>query len=131
MKISVIIVDKEAEKFRKIIVKKIKKLEKLIHKNGLIEVYLVAGKRMRMLNKKFMKKDKDTNVLTFVSPKDFPDKCLGEIYLNPVYIQKNNQDLALMLAHGVLHILGYNHKTKNDRIKMEKKEAELLFKIKN
>lgn len=129
MKLELIILDKSVKKFGKEAKRITRRLAAVLRKKGVIEVYLIGSRKMRLLNKKFMKKDKDTNVLSFVSPKDFPDKSLGEIYLNPVYIQQNNQNLALMLVHGVLHILGYNHKIKNDRIKMEKKEAELLLKI--
>jgi len=129
MEIKVIAVDKGAEKFRPLIAGKSKKLCRLIRKNGVVEVYLIAGNRMRMLNRKFRGKNKDTNVLSFVGPKNFPDKTLGEVYLNPIFIRKNKQDLDLMLAHGVLHILGYDHTRKSDKIKMEAKEDEFLSKI--
>ncbi len=84
-----------------------------------LEVYLVG--------KEFMYK----NVLAFPAPKGFlrPDiksKPLGEIYLNPQYIKENGEDLAFMLIHGFLHLLGYDHKKNNDRIRMEKREKELL-----
>ena len=102
----------------------------LLRKKGVIEVYLAGGKRMRKLNKKFLKKDRDTNVISLVSPDNFPDLILGEVYLNPLFIEKNGQDLDLMLAHGVLHILGYDHEKKNDRLKMEAKENLFLSKLK-
>lgn len=131
MKIEVIIVDKKTAKFKPFIVKKSAKLCGLIRKNGVVEVYLVAGNRMRALNKKFRGKNKDTNVLSFVTPEDFIGGPLGEVYLNPIFIKKNRQDLDLMLVHGVLHILGYDHIKKSDKIKMEAKEDELLSLISN
>ena len=87
--------------------------------NAYFEVYLV--------DKKFMNK----NVLAFPAPHFFsrPDikqKNLGEIYLNPDYIKKNSESLAYMLVHGFLHLLGYDHKKKSDRLIMEHKEARLL-----
>lgn len=129
MKIEVIILDKQTAKFKPFIVKQSAKLCKLIRKNGFIEVYLAAGNRMRLLNKKFRGKNKDTNVLSFVTPKDFVGGPLGEVYLNPIFIKKNGQDMDLMLVHGVLHILGYDHIKKSDKIKMEAEEDKLLFKI--
>ena len=81
---------------------------------------------MRRLNKQFRGKDRPANVLSFVKPRGFPGETLGEVYLGPVYIQKNAEDLDLMLVHGVLHILGFDHRKKSDRIVMEKKERQLL-----
>ena len=106
-----------------------KKLGKFLAKSGEIEIFLVSGTRMRHLNKMFRKKDKSTNVLSFQTPKGFPGNNLGEVYLDPKYIQRRKEDLALMLVHGVLHILGYDHEKRSDRIKMEKKEAQLLLKL--
>lgn len=87
-----------------------------------LEVYLV--------DKNFMNK----NVLAFPAPRFFyrPDikqKNLGEIYLNPDYIKKNSENLAYMLIHGFLHLLGYDHKKKGDRLNMEHKEVKLLSKF--
>lgn len=75
----------------------------------------------------FMKK----NVLSFPAPRRFPrpdtkNRALGEIYLNPAYIRKNGEDLTYMLTHGLLHLLGYDHKKKNDIIRMENKERKLM-----
>lgn len=89
-----------------------------------LEVYLVGSR--------FMKK----NVLSYPAPKEMlrPDikgRALGEIYLNPTYIKKNKENLLRMLVHGFLHLLGYNHKKKSDRIRMEKKEAITLSKLAN
>ncbi len=125
----VIALDKTARKFRQKIAIKSRRLAKVLPKKGGIEIYLVDDKRMRRLNKQFRGKDKATNVLSFVKPKGFPGPELGEVYLDPVYILKNKENLDLMLAHGVLHILGYDHKQKRDRIIMQKKERELLKKL--
>ncbi len=91
-------------------------------KNGYAEIYLVG--------KSFM----DKNVLSFPAPKNFPrpdikEKPLGEIYLNPDYIEKNRENLNYMLIHGFLHLLGYDHKKKDDIIRMEKKEKECLISL--
>lgn len=72
-------------------------------------------------------------------------KVIGEIYLNMTRInadinadkrglsisenqrayQRESACLRL-LAHGLLHLLGYSHKKKSDRMKMERKEKNLL-----
>jgi len=94
----------------------------------LVEIYLINSQKMRFLNKKFRGKDKTTTVLSFEEPRNFilppsKSKKIGEIYLNS---QLPNYSITQLLTHGLLHLLGYNHQKKNDRIKMEKAEQKLL-----
>lgn len=126
MILEVIVLDKKIRKFKALVNKKARRLAGFLPKRGSVEVYLTGDQRMRCLNRQFRGKDKPTNVLSFIKPKGFPGETLGEVYLGPVYIQKNKESLDLMLIHGVLHILGYDHKKKSDRIVMEKKERQLL-----
>ena len=91
-------------------------------RHSVLEIYLVDSRFMH------------TDVLSFPAPKDFPrpdvnGEFLGEIYLNPEYIKKAREDVFFMLTHGFLHLLGYNHKKRNDRIKMENKEKQLFAKL--
>ena len=106
-------------KIRRIITRVAKFLDA---RTGYVEISLV--------NDKIMKK----NVLAFSVPKNFPrpeagGKALGEVYLNPGYIQKQGDNVSYMAVHGFLHLLGYDHKKKSDRIKMERKERILLQKL--
>ena len=129
MAIKVILLDKQARKYITEVRKKSRRLASFLPKKGTIEIYLINSRRMKMLNKKFRGKNKSTNVLSFQKPKNFPGTKFGEVYLDPIYILKHKEDLAFMLSHGVLHILGYDHEKKNDRIKMEAKEKQLLSKL--
>lgn len=84
-----------------------------------VEIFLVGDAQMQK------------NVLAFPAQEEFPrpdleNPSLGEIHLNPTYIKRHNEDLMLMLAHGFLHLLGYDHESHHDRIRMEQKERELL-----
>lgn len=130
MEIRIEVIDKTLQVYKPVLVKKGKQIAALLKIRKPIDVFLVGGEAMRRLNKKYRKKDKSTNVLSFVSPLNFPTDTLGEIYLDPKYIEKKNEDLAFMLLHGVLHILGYDHIRKSDRIIMEKKEKLLMKKLK-
>lgn len=74
------------------------------------------------------------NVLSFPANNSFPRPdltlpSLGEIHLNPAYIKEHDENFDYMLIHGFLHLLGYDHIKKSDRITMEKKEVELLQKF--
>lgn len=103
-----------------------------LKKNNLsVDFFLVSKKEIRRINKNFRKKDKETNVLSFEEPKNFIKpknkfKKIGEVYLSPDFIKENNQDMNLMVIHGILHLLGYDHIKTKDRVKMEKIEKNLL-----
>jgi len=119
------------EKRAQIITKKF--LRRLKKENCYLEIYFVSGKKMKFLNKKFRGKNKSANILSFGEPENFPHpetskKILGEIYLNSSAFAKSSADKQLLntlLAHGLLHLLGFQHQRKSDRIKMEQKERWL------
>lgn len=124
MKKLIISLDENFKKHENTTKKVLKGLEKLFDlKTKYVEVYLVGNK--------FMEK----NVLSFPAPKDFPRpdvknyETLGEIYLNPIYIENHNEDFTFMLIHGFLHLLGYDHKIKSDAIIMEGKEADIMAQL--
>lgn len=115
------------------------KLLKILEKDNIyLEIYLVGGARIKKINAEFRGINKNTDILSFNEPKNFPHpenqlKHLGEIYLNPSLIKKRyaefSNPLARLLRHGLLHLLGYNHAKKSDRIKMEKREKFLMSKF--
>ncbi|MDD5430820.1 MAG: rRNA maturation RNAse YbeY [Candidatus Pacebacteria bacterium] len=124
MTIKVLLSDKKAAKYRGLILKNAQKLARFLRLDGYVEIYLVGNRQMKK------------NVLTYLALRGFPrpdlkQKPLGEIYLNPFFIKKSKEDLLFMLTHGFLHIAGYDHIKKNDRIMMEKKELQLFRKLKS
>ena len=97
-----------------------------------LEIYLVGSATMRKLNRQYRGKDAVTNVLAFGSPTGFPrplgapPDSLGEVYLCLPYIKKRREDIQSLLAHGMLHLMGFNHVSVGDRMTMEKTEEKLL-----
>ena len=101
-----------------------------------LEIYLAGPALMRSLNRKFRGKNKAADVLSFgFSPKFVypPDRFnpIGEIYLNAIYVKKKDPGskqmlLLKLLTHGILHLLGYTHKSSRDRIKMEAREKQFI-----
>jgi rRNA maturation RNase YbeY len=76
--------------------------------------------------------EEQINVLAFQEPSKFPHPestkvLLGEIYLN--YDFEKNKDryavLAPLFIHGLLHLLGYEHWTNRDTIRMQALEKKL------
>ena len=96
-----------------------------------VNLIFVGQKRMRTLNKTYLKKDKSTNVLTF----SYDDEVFhGDIILCPEIINKEAKEYgfssdfrwAHMIVHSMLHLQGYNHNTKKEQSFMEKTEVKLL-----
>jgi len=125
------------ESFFKRIVKFILKEEE---REGNISIALVGLEEIRKLNKDYRKKDSATDVLSFVDKndiieiKDKKEHLIGEIVLCPKEIRKNAKEFKVnfirelywALIHGVLHLLGYDHKDLKEAKKMREKEEYYL-----
>ncbi len=133
-------------KIKEISIKTINKMRHYFDKNYTITLNLILSdkKNMIQLNHKYKKKQKDTDVLTFV--KKITNKELGKIVYCDIffsidiiesYINKNKINLYdhynHLLIHSILHINGYDHKNLFQFNKMKKEEEKVLkkFGIKN
>ncbi len=112
------------------------KILKTFKKQGIyLEIYLVDPQKMQFLNKKYRKKDKASEILSFKDPKKFiypksRNKRIGEIYLNgEKFINYDSAIKVFLLIHGILHLFGYQHNQKSDRIKMERLENKIFSKL--
>ena len=108
-----------------------------------INLKLVSSNEMIKLNRDFRAKDLDTNVLSFPAEKDIQKISgeLGDIAISMPYIQNESQNLNRglddhmmhLLAHGILHLLGFDHQKNQDANIMEAQEIKYLefFEIAN
>jgi len=112
------------EEFLKGLVKKV--LEGENKEEAGLSIALVGQGRIRELNKKYRGKNRATDVLAF------PGDGLGEIVICLREVKKNakryrsnsEKELARVLIHGVLHLLGYDHeKSEQAAEKMREKEG--------
>ena len=113
-------------------------------KDGLtVNLKFLSSKEMKKLNKDFRDKNLDTNVLSFPAS-DAAKKIsgeLGDIAMSIPYIKTESQNLNRdeedhmmhLLAHGILHLLNFDHKENFDANIMEAQEIKYLenFKIDN
>ena len=62
---------------------------------------------------------------------------LGDIFIAPSVVRRNAErhnvpfedELALMVVHGILHLLGWDHEREDEAVRMERRESELLARI--
>ena len=110
--------------------------------SGELNVIFVEAKRIQELNNTYLGKNEPTDVLAF--PIDSQKSTIGETptLLGDVVIcpakakenasaQKKNHDeeIALLVLHGILHILGYDHAYPEEKAVMKNREQELLSKL--
>ena len=118
------------------------KKNKLYKKNILIFSLLLSGtEEIKRLNKKFRKKNKSTDVLSFPfyskSQLDLKIKKEKEIYLGDIIINlskiknksnknKFKEELNKLWIHGLVHLFGHKHKKNRDFYIMNKIEKKYL-----
>lgn len=101
-----------------------------------LSVALVGDAEIRALNKRWRKKDKATDVLSFPAG-DWPGpgpRPLGDVVISLATTRRVaselghrvEDELSRYLAHGLLHLLGHDHVRRGDAVKMARAEAQLL-----
>lgn len=116
-----------------------------IKKQAEISLVITGDKRIRSLNKKYRNIDKVTDVLSFGNEEKcgavkFVDPADSIVYLGEIFIcysravsqakqEKHTvqKEITILLIHGILHLLGYDHK-KHKVAKIMKKEEEKIWK---
>lgn len=121
--------DPIGEEFLKEVAKKVLEGENEAENN--LSIALVGQGRIRELNKKYRKKNKVTDVLTFGEGLNEIVICLREVKKNAKGFKSTfKKELARVLIHGILHLLGYNHeKDTKEAEKMEEKQNYYLSRI--
>ena len=103
---------------------------KFINKRVYLTLLLSNNRNIKRLNKKFRKKDKHTDVLSFPLQKkinNFKELYLGDVIISFNYMNKpkniNNYDfkekVTKIFIHGFLHLLNFNH--------IKEKEYQIMF----
>ncbi|HNV97235.1 MAG TPA: rRNA maturation RNase YbeY [bacterium] len=118
------------------IIFKLDQIEKLNNRN--FSVFITGDRIIKLLNKKYRKKNKTTDVLSFAE-KDiknnfhFKDNYyLGEIIINIDQARRQSKNLKkeilFLLIHGYLHLKGYDHRNLKEESSMNDKANEIMKK---
>ena len=108
-----------------------------------ISVRLTSDDELRALNAHWRGKDKPTNVLSFPlaeryefeqADEDGPELMLGDIIVARGVCEREAADnhvpvedhTAHLLVHGILHLLGYDHRDDQEAADMESREVRAL-----
>ncbi len=115
-----------------------------------IGLVITDNKTIQKLNRTYRGDDKSTDVLAFrmipsinqrdeqlfVNPPDGVNH-LGEVVISYTQAVKQaqqhghgvEQELALLIIHGILHLLGYDHELPHENQQMRAKEKEILERL--
>jgi len=85
------------------------------------------------LNSRFLSHKSLTDILTFQNTEE-EGMVEGDIFISIDRVAENaekyhvnfEEELHRVMVHGVLHLLGYKDKMKDEKVKMRKKEADYL-----
>jgi probable rRNA maturation factor len=90
-----------------------------------LSVSLVAEDEMADLHMRYLGEQGPTDVLSFPLGEDDGDgvRLLGDVVIAPSVAARANPDdpaaeLRLLLVHGILHVLGYDHEDEEERAEM-------------
>ena len=106
-------------------------LKELKVKNAIFSIIFLSIEEINKLNKRYRSIDRPTDVISFALEDD-ADKIMDFRVLGDIYIcidkmkeqalsygHSNKRELSFLTVHGLLHLLGYDHQTKE--------EEELMF----
>ena len=113
---------------------------------GEVSVLLVDDVRMQELNKEWRGIDAPTDVLSFAlregettlaPPADDQPELLGDVIISvprtrlqaAEYGHSVERELAFLLTHGILHLLGYDHQTSSEEERMRVHQEMVLAAI--
>lgn len=127
-------------------------LNAVAHLHGLddmteVDITIVDDEEIHTLNREYRNVDRPTDVLSFAldeGEKDEPElidgpeeHLLGDIIISAETAQRQGEEfghglereIVYLAVHGLLHLLGYDHMTEEDKKIMRAKEEEALREI--
>lgn len=107
-------------------------------KTGYINFIFCSDEHLLNINKQFLNHDTYTDIVTFDYSKDDPKQNVsGDIFISIDRVKENaakfsktfEEELHRVIIHGVLHLLGYQDKTKKAKEEMRDEEDKSLKKL--
>ena len=97
-------------------------------KVGEINYIFCSKEYLKKMNNDYLTKNYETDVISFDFSND--NKISGDIYISSETVKKNsiifnvgfNSELKRVIVHGLLHLLNYNDKSKQEQKIMREKE---------
>lgn len=104
---------------------------------GHINFIFTSDKYLLNINKQYLSHNYFTDIITF---NDVQGNIInGDIFISLETVKNNSlrfgvsfeEELSRVMIHGILHLMGYDDQTKEQKSEMRKKENEYLDRLKN
>ena len=118
--------------------KHLKKASRLLNLSSKkISLILCDNNFIKKLNRRYFKKYKSTDVISFPLEDALEPNYLGEVVVSVEEALRASakldlewkSELLLYMIHGILHLTGYKDRTKRQKEKMRSKEEEIIKKL--
>jgi probable rRNA maturation factor len=124
---------REIAEFARKVLLTVEKMDRLDREIDEVSIAFIDDEAMTSLNRKFRRKNKTTDVLTF--PGD--DRFLGDIVISVDQARRQAVDekhslateVRYLILHGILHALGYDHETDDGEMNFLEVEVRELVGI--
>ena len=108
----------------------VRRAQALVEVPGEVGVLITGNRRVQELNRRFRRKNRPTDVLSFPRPEG------GDIAISADIARENArryghdaaEELKILILHGMLHLAGYDHESDNGH--MARAEAALRNRLK-
>jgi probable rRNA maturation factor len=108
--------------------------------DGDLSIVLTDDRQLHELNREYLDIDAPTDVLSFPASETDPEtarRYLGDILISVPRAAKQAQtaghtleaEVQLLIIHGTLHLLGYDHAGDEEKAQMWKAQAEVLERL--
>jgi len=103
---------------------------------GIINIIFCSDKELIAINKKYLEKDYLTDVITF-DMSEIESEVSGDIFISVERVRENakrfsqsiEKEMNRIVIHGVLHLVGYNDSSKEEKQLMVVKENFYLTRL--
>ena len=106
------------------------KAQKLAKVAGEVDILISSNNRLQELNRRFRRKNKPTDVLSFPRPSGGDIAISADIACQnaTLYGHSHTEELKVLVLHGMLHLAGYDHESDNGQ--MARTESRLRAQLK-
>ncbi|MDY6800405.1 MAG: rRNA maturation RNase YbeY [Bacteroidota bacterium] len=104
---------------------------------GKINFIFTSDKYLLNINKQYLSHNYFTDIITF---NDVQENIInGDIFISLETVKNNSsrfgvsfdEELCRVMIHGIMHLIGYDDQTEEQKSEMRKKENEYLDRLKN
>ena len=127
------------KKLQVLLIKHLPKEKAKLIKESILTLLITNNFEIKKLNSKYRKINKPTDVLSFYlnKPEQIKNKYLGDIVISYEKAKKQAEEkifpikneLLMLLVHGYLHLLGYDHIIKKDAKQMFALQNKILLEL--